>query len=103
VFAPGDAHRQCTASTRDLVFVGYGITAPDEQLGRLQGREPEGKVLVMMVNDPQPTAEQPKRFNGKGLTYYGRWTYKFEEAMKPGRRRRAADPHRRRSRRTAGA
>ena len=43
-----------------------------------------GKLLVMMVNDPQPTAAEPDRFNGKGLTYYGRWTYKFEEAARHG-------------------
>jgi Zn-dependent M28 family amino/carboxypeptidase len=41
-------------------------------------------VLVMMVNDPQPTAAEPKRFNGEGLTYYGRWTYKLEEAARQG-------------------
>jgi nuclear transport factor 2 (NTF2) superfamily protein len=44
----------------------------------------KGKVLVMMVNDPQPTAAEPNRFAGKGLTYYGRWTYKFEEAARRG-------------------
>ncbi|GJI95640.1 hypothetical protein RugamoR57_23580 [Duganella caerulea] len=83
VFAPGDA----TAShsfNADLVFVGYGITAPDEQWDDYKGMDLKGKILVMMVNDPQPTAAQPNRFNGKGLTYYGRWTYKFEEAKRQG-------------------
>jgi len=83
VFAPGDA----TAShsfNADLVFVGYGITAPDEQWNDYKGMDLKGKILVMMVNDPQPTAAQPNRFNGKGLTYYGRWTYKFEEAKRQG-------------------
>jgi len=83
VFAPGDA----TASHRfdaDLVFVGYGIAAPDEQWDDYKGMDLKGKILVMMVNDPAPTAAQPNRFNGKGLTYYGRWTYKFEEAKRQG-------------------
>ncbi|NYE62421.1 Zn-dependent M28 family amino/carboxypeptidase [Duganella sp. 1224] len=83
VFAPGDA-TAAHSFNADLVFVGYGITAPDEQWNDYKGMDLKGKVLVMMVNDPQPTAEQPNRFNGKGLTYYGRWTYKFEEAQRQG-------------------
>ncbi|MTV38082.1 M28 family peptidase [Duganella radicis] len=83
VFAPGDA-TAAHSFNADLVFVGYGITAPDEQWNDFKGMDLKGKVLVMMVNDPQPTAEQPNRFNGKGLTYYGRWTYKFEEAKRQG-------------------
>jgi hypothetical protein len=75
----GRCHRRAQLQC-ELVFVGYGITAPDEQWNDFKGMDLKGKVLVMMVNDPQPTAEQPNRFNGKGLTYYGRWTYKFEEA-----------------------
>ncbi|UUZ54047.1 hypothetical protein LP419_37200 [Massilia sp. H-1] len=43
-----------------------------------------GKVLVVMVNDPKPTAAEPDRFGGKSLTWYGRWTYKFEEAARKG-------------------
>ncbi|TFW29022.1 M28 family peptidase [Duganella callida] len=83
VFAPGDAMAAHSFNT-DLVFVGYGITAPDEQWNDYKGMDLKGKILVMMVNDPQPTAQQPNRFNGKGLTYYGRWTYKFEEAQRQG-------------------
>jgi Zn-dependent M28 family amino/carboxypeptidase len=83
VFAPGDA-TAAHSFNADLVFVGYGITAPDEQWNDYKGMALKGKILVMMVNDPQPTAEQPNRFNGKGLTYYGRWTYKFEEAKRQG-------------------
>jgi hypothetical protein len=49
-----------------------------------KGLDVKGKVLVMLVNDPAPTAAEPNRFNGKGLTYYGRWTYKFEEAARRG-------------------
>lgn len=83
VFAPGDATATHSFDS-ELVFVGYGITAPDEQWNDFKGVDLKGKTLVVMVNDPQPTAEQPNRFNGKGLTYYGRWTYKFEEARRQG-------------------
>ena len=67
-----------------LVFVGYGITAPELGWDDYKGLDVRGKVLVMMVNDPMPTAAEPKRFGGKALTYYGRWTYKFEEAARHG-------------------
>jgi len=83
VFAPGDATAAHTFNA-ELVFVGYGIKAQDQQWDDFKGMDLKGKILVAMVNDPQPTAEQPNRFNGKGLTYYGRWTYKFEEAQRQG-------------------
>jgi Zn-dependent M28 family amino/carboxypeptidase len=67
-----------------LVFVGYGIDAPDERWNDFQGTDVKGKVLVAMVNDPQPTSAEPDRFGGKSLTWYGRWSYKFEEAMRQG-------------------
>ena len=67
-----------------VVFVGYGITAEDEHWDDYKGIDAKGKVLVMMVNDPQPTAAEPNRFGGQSLTYYGRWTYKFEEALRRG-------------------
>jgi Zn-dependent M28 family amino/carboxypeptidase len=83
VWAPGDAKANHTFDA-PLVFVGYGIQAPEEGWDDFKGLDVKGKVLVMMVNDPQPTAAEPNRFNGKGLTYYGRWTYKFEEAARLG-------------------
>ncbi|MBS1766885.1 MAG: M28 family peptidase [Acidobacteria bacterium] len=67
-----------------LVFVGYGISAPGEKWDDYKGLDCKGKVLVMMVNDPQPTAAEPDRFGGKSLTYFGRWTYKYEEAARRG-------------------
>ena len=67
-----------------MVFVGYGITAPEEQWDDYKGLNYQGKVVVMMVNDPQPTPAEPSRFGGASLTYYGRWTYKFEEARRRG-------------------
>jgi Zn-dependent M28 family amino/carboxypeptidase len=83
VWAPGDAQAAHTLDA-ELVFVGYGTAAPEEGWNDYKGQDLKGKVLVMMVNDPQPTAEQPNRFGGKALTYYGRWTYKFEEAARQG-------------------
>jgi Zn-dependent M28 family amino/carboxypeptidase len=67
-----------------VVFVGYGITAENEHWDDYKGIDAKGKLLIMMVNDPQPTATEPNRFGGKALTYYGRWTYKFEEALRKG-------------------
>ncbi|MGV7207912.1 M28 family peptidase [Oxalobacteraceae bacterium A2-2] len=67
-----------------LVFVGYGVRAPEERWDDYKGVDMKGKILVMMVNDPQPTAAEPNRFAGKAYTYYGRWLYKFEEAVRQG-------------------
>ncbi|MCY7376101.1 MAG: M28 family peptidase [Pyrinomonadaceae bacterium] len=70
----------------DLVFVGYGIDAPEQKWNDFKGNATayKGKILVMMVNDPPATTEEPNFFGGKGLTYYGRWTYKFEQAARMG-------------------
>jgi Zn-dependent M28 family amino/carboxypeptidase len=84
VWAPGDARAEHNMDA-DMVFVGYGITAPEEGgWDDYKGLDVKGKLLVMLVNDPAPTSAEPDRFNGKGLTYYGRWTYKFEEAARRG-------------------
>jgi Zn-dependent M28 family amino/carboxypeptidase len=84
VWAPGDV-KPVHEMDAPLVFVGYGIQAPEEGgWDDYKGLDCHGKVLVMLVNDPAPTSTEPNRFNGKGLTYYGRWTYKFEEAARRG-------------------
>jgi Zn-dependent M28 family amino/carboxypeptidase len=84
VWAPGDA-KAVHEMDSELLFVGYGINAPEEGgWDDYKGLDVKGKVLVMLVNDPAPTSAEPARFNGKGLTYYGRWTYKFEEAARRG-------------------
>jgi Zn-dependent M28 family amino/carboxypeptidase len=84
VWAPGDAVAVHDMDA-ELLFVGYGIQAAEEGgWDDYKGIDVKGKVLVMLVNDPAPTAAEPERFNGKGLTYYGRWTYKFEEAARRG-------------------
>src|SRR5258708_34336053 len=70
----------------DLVFVGYGIDAPEQKWNDYKGpaEDYRGKILVMLVNDPPATKEEPDLFGGRRLTYYGRWTYKFEEAARRG-------------------
>ena len=70
----------------DLVFVGYGINAPEQKWNDYKGADTDyrGKILVMLVNDPPATTAEPNLFAGKTLTYYGRWTYKYEEAARRG-------------------
>lgn len=70
----------------DLVFVGYGIDAPEQRWNDYKGDADDyrNKILVMLVNDPPATTSEPKLFGGRSLTYYGRWTYKFEEAARRG-------------------
>src|SRR5215813_9079539 len=70
----------------DLVFVGYGIDAPEQKWNDYKGSADDyrGKILVMLVNDPPATSSEPDLFGGRRLTYYGRWTYKFEEAARRG-------------------
>ncbi|WUR14571.1 M28 family metallopeptidase [[Empedobacter] haloabium] len=83
VWGTGDAQARHQFDA-PLVFVGYGIAAPEEGWDDYKGQDVTGKIVVMLVNDPAPTAEAPERFGGKALTYYGRWTYKFEEARRRG-------------------
>jgi len=66
----------------DIVFVGYGIEAPEYNWDDYKGADMHGKVLLMLVNEPP--SDDPKFFQGKALTYYGRWTYKYEEAARKG-------------------
>src|SRR5262245_50666003 len=70
----------------DLVFVGYGIDAPEQKWNDYKGGTDDyrGKILVMLVNDPPATKEEPNLFGGRTLTYKGRWTYKYEEAARRG-------------------
>lgn len=65
-----------------IVWVGYGIDAPEFHWNDYKDIDVRGKVLLMMVN--QPPSDDPKFFGGKALTYYGRWTYKYEEAARKG-------------------
>ncbi|HEY7352028.1 MAG TPA: M28 family peptidase [Terriglobales bacterium] len=66
----------------DIVYVGYGIEAPEYQWDDYKGVDVRGKVLLMLVNEP--TSGDANFFKGPALTYYGRWTYKYEEAARKG-------------------
>jgi Zn-dependent M28 family amino/carboxypeptidase len=66
----------------EIVFVGYGIEAPEYNWDDYKGADVRGKVLLMLVNEP--SSDDPRFFKGKALTYYGRWTYKYEEAARKG-------------------
>jgi Zn-dependent M28 family amino/carboxypeptidase len=76
---------QTTVSIKDapLVFVGYGVKAPERQWDDFKGVDLRGKIMVVLVNDPDFEGGEG-RFGGKLMTYYGRWTYKFEEAARQG-------------------
>jgi Zn-dependent M28 family amino/carboxypeptidase len=67
-----------------LVFVGYGISAPERNWDDYKGVDLRGKIAVMLINDADFETPQPGAFDGKAVTYYGRWTYKFEEAARRG-------------------
>jgi Zn-dependent M28 family amino/carboxypeptidase len=68
----------------DVVFVGHGIVAPEQRWNDYAGVDVKGKWVLVMVNDPPAPADEPTLFGGPALTYYGRWTYKFEEAARQG-------------------
>ncbi len=68
----------------DLVFVGYGVVAPEYGWNDYEGLDVKGKTVVMLVNDPGFATQDPELFRGNAMTYYGRWTYKFEEAGRQG-------------------
>jgi Zn-dependent M28 family amino/carboxypeptidase len=84
--ASTDLDTEHTLTRGDLVFVGYGIDAPAYTWDDYKGIDVEGKILLMFVNDPPATTEEPTLFQGDTLTYFGRWTYKYEEARRRGAR-----------------
>ena len=73
-----------TVKTAPIVFLGYGVTAPERRWDDFKGLDVRNKILVVLINDPDFEADLGKRFDGKAMTYYGRWTYKFEEAARRG-------------------
>jgi Zn-dependent M28 family amino/carboxypeptidase len=80
---PGSA-TDASSAKGELVFVGYGATAPEYKWDDFKGTDVRGKILLVLVNDPPATAAEPNLFGGKAMTYYGRWTYKYEEAERRG-------------------
>ena len=81
---------ETSAIDAELIFVGYGVQAPEFQWDDFKGADVKGKILVVLINDPpvpdpaNPSQLDPKTFGGPAMTYYGRWTYKFEKAAKMG-------------------
>ncbi|HBY86401.1 MAG TPA: peptidase M28 [Colwellia sp.] len=68
----------------ELVFVGYGVNAPEYNWNDYKDLDVKGKTVVILVNDPGFATKDPAIFNGNAMTYYGRWTYKYEEASRQG-------------------
>src|SRR5690606_5289028 len=75
---------EISVADSELVFVGYGINAPEAGWNDYDGIDVTGKTVVMLVNDPGFASQDPALFQGKRMTYYGRWTYKYEEAARQG-------------------
>ncbi|MDB5420545.1 MAG: family peptidase [Brevundimonas sp.] len=77
-----------TLTDTPVVFVGYGVTAPERGWDDFKGVDVRGKIVLMLVNDPDfeaaPGSDLAGKFDGLGMTYYGRWVYKFEEAARRG-------------------
>src|SRR5690625_3421794 len=68
----------------DIVFVGYGVDAPERDWNDYEGLDVKGKTVIVLVNDPGFGTGNDKLFDGRAMTYYGRWTYKYEEAARQG-------------------
>lgn len=85
-FTPHFATDEVKIENTPVVFVGYGVVAPEYHWNDYAGLDVHGKTVVILVNDPgneDPTPD-PHFFKGKAMTYYGRWTYKYEEAARQG-------------------
>jgi Zn-dependent M28 family amino/carboxypeptidase len=80
---PGSA-TESSSARGELVFVGYGASAPEYKWDDFKGTDLRGKILLVLVNDPPAPSSEPNLFGGKAMTYYGRWTYKYEEAERRG-------------------
>ncbi len=80
---PGSA-TDASSARGELVFVGYGAVAPEYKWDDFKNTDVRGKILLVLVNDPPAPASEPNLFGGKAMTYYGRWTYKYEEAERRG-------------------
>ena len=77
-------NEEVSIRSSELVFVGYGIVAPEFGWNDYKNIDVTGKTVVMLINDPGFATEDANLFNGRAMTYYGRWTYKYEEAARQG-------------------
>lgn len=83
-WTPQFAGTHVSVKDSPLVFVGYGVVAPEYHWNDYAGVDVKGKTVVILINDPGFVNGDPKFFKGKAMTYYGRWTYKYEEAARQG-------------------
>lgn len=83
VRSPQNGQNQIRLANVPIVFVGYGVSAPERNWDDFKGQDVRGKVIVVLVNDPDFEGGEGD-FGGKAMTYYGRWTYKYEEAARRG-------------------
>jgi Zn-dependent M28 family amino/carboxypeptidase len=85
-WTPQFASPDVTVKNSPLVFVGYGVVAPEYHWNDYAGVDVKGKTVVILINDPgnEDAHPDPKFFKGRAMTYYGRWTYKYEEAARQG-------------------
>lgn len=83
VRSPSNSQNQIRIDNAPIVFVGYGVSAPERNWDDFKGQDVRGKVIVVLVNDPDFEGGEGD-FGGKAMTYYGRWTYKYEEAARKG-------------------
>ena len=84
VLNAGDPEAPGASGSAELVFVGYGISAPEAEWDDFGEVDVRGKYVMILVNDPPAPADEPELFGGVAMTYYGRWTYKYEEAARQG-------------------
>ena len=73
-----------TVQGSDIIFVGYGIVAPERNWNDYAALDVTDKTVIILVNDPGYASQDEALFNGNAMTYYGRWTYKYEEAARQG-------------------
>src|SRR4051794_30850767 len=83
VRSPQNGQNRIRISNAPLVFAGYGVSAPERNWDDFKGQDVRGKLIVVLVNDPDFEGGEGD-FGGKAMTYYGRWTYKYEEAARRG-------------------
>jgi len=84
VLNAGDPLAGRVGGDAELVFAGYGAIAPENEWNDFRGIDVQGKYLMILVNDPPASPSEPDLFGGVAMTYYGRWTYKYEEAARQG-------------------
>ncbi|CAA9527986.1 MAG: Peptidase M28 [uncultured Segetibacter sp.] len=76
--------KKINVDNAEVIFAGYGVVAPEYKWNDYEGLDVKGKIVLVMVNDPGFGSGDTSLFKGKTMTYYGRWTYKFEEAARQG-------------------